>query len=214
MLEGGSVGRMLEQQRKVREMLEGGSVGRMLEQQRKVREMLEGGSVGRMLEQQRKVREMLEGGNVGQIFETQQRLQQIMRSIAGPSGLAAALAGDAMPSLQLATIVSDISFATDDTAQMDLSEELQAAENELGPPVEHVWWLARLPWTRQIGLLVALLEAIAKATEFEGEITGTALPPAYYTAIDVLVALAAVLLIWIEATGGSPAHSDLDNADD
>jgi hypothetical protein len=50
-----------------------------------------------------------------------------------------------------------------------------------------------------VGLLVALLEAIAKATKLEGELTGKALPDAYFTAIDVLVAFAAALLIWIEA---------------
>ena len=73
--------------------------------------------------------------------------------------------------------------------------------------------LARLPSTRQVGLLVALLEAIAKATKFEGEVTGTALPDAYFTAIDVLVAFAAALLIWIEAVDAYPTDSERETAE-
>jgi hypothetical protein len=171
----------------------------MLEQQRCVREMLEGGSVGRMLEQQRRMREMLEGGSVGQVYEVQRRVGEILESIIGPSDVAVALAGSDVPRAHWGRLTSEAAPAISDDLRLEISDEIDAAATDLGEAVEGIWWVARLPWTRQVGLLVALLEAIAKATKFEGELTGTALPDAYFTAIDVLVAFAAALLIWIEA---------------
>jgi hypothetical protein len=76
--------------------------------------------------------------------------------------------------------------------------EFDAAADLAGEGDGESWWIERLPMYIQLGLLLFVLQALDKASEFVGDLTGDDLPPAYRSGTQLVFALALALLAIME----------------
>jgi hypothetical protein len=82
----------------------------------------------------------------------------------------------------------------------DFGEAIDAISDTEPEQGAGTWWVGRLSTAQQLGLLVAALAVLDKASRFATDLSGEReLPPAYYSGTQLLFALVAVLLIYIQA---------------
>jgi hypothetical protein len=86
--------------------------------------------------------------------------------------------------------------------------EFNTAADLAGEADGETWWVLRLRLVVQLALLVPVLQVVDKMSEFMADLAGEDLPPAYRSGTQVLFALAAVLLVFIDAKAEALADDD------
>jgi hypothetical protein len=213
-----SVVNALQQNRAALDAIAGqASVLNALQQNRAALDAIAGqASVLNALQQNRAVLDAIAGQ--GSVINALQQSSSLLDSIVRRSGFASMIgvkdtlsqiasrpafgsmvAARVMPRPAWDGVLQSLRDPIDDVLLDDAIAEFEAAASVGGDAVDDTWWIARLPFVAQVALLLIVLQLLDSVSKFVGEVTGEDVPPTYRSATQVLFALAAALLAFIEA---------------
>lgn len=194
-----SVVRMMEDQRKMLDLLTAPNpVIKAAEDQRKLMDLAAGRTPAiKMMEDSRKLLDtILTSPARASALGAQRSISQM---IAQPS-FASMVGTSAYPRPAWMGVLHDLrDFIPDDLYADTEADFIAAGEAVEATDDGETWWIARLSTEWQLRLLLAVLTSLYLATDFAGKTTGAEMPPELAAAIEALAALAATILLFMEA---------------